>query len=168
MKHLQYKHSGTFANRKCEELSHPKKSENVRPHCWLVTLLKIWPHCSASSRENATPSSDTSPLASYKEVRPPPKGSRFQISLFWTSCFCFPTKMLHLNAPLFPLKCSVSPQKCHWNGRCWLSCSGYFINFNEHKPTNKKPKQQCVQVNAFHRAAVLGWHSSFVLNFDIK
>ena len=27
-----------------------------------------------------------------------------------TSCFCFPTKMLHLNAPLFPLKCSVSPK----------------------------------------------------------
>ena len=26
-------------------------------------------------------------------------------------CFCFPTKMLHLNAPFFPLKCSVSPQK---------------------------------------------------------
>ena len=110
MKHLQYKHSGTFANRKCEELSHPKKSETVRPHCWLVTLLKIWPHCSPSSRENATPSSDTSPLASYREERPPPKKSRFQISLFWTACFCFPTKMLHLNAPLFPLKCSVSPK----------------------------------------------------------
>ena len=30
--HLQYKHSGKFANRKHEELSYPKKSENVRPH----------------------------------------------------------------------------------------------------------------------------------------
>ena len=30
---------------------------------------------------------------------------------FFTLCFCFPTKMLHLNAPLFPLKCSVSPKK---------------------------------------------------------
>ena len=30
--HLQYKHSGPFANRKYEELSYPKKSENVRPH----------------------------------------------------------------------------------------------------------------------------------------
>ena len=30
--HLQYKHSGTFANRKYEEMSYPKKSENVRPH----------------------------------------------------------------------------------------------------------------------------------------
>ena len=56
--HLQYKHSGTFANRKYEELSYPKKSENVRPHY------------SQSSRENATPSSGTSPFASYKEVPP--------------------------------------------------------------------------------------------------
>ena len=30
--HLQYKHSGTFANLKYEELSHPEKSEIVRPH----------------------------------------------------------------------------------------------------------------------------------------
>ena len=40
--HLQYKQFGTFANRKCEELSYPKKSENVRPH-------------SSNSTENATP-----------------------------------------------------------------------------------------------------------------
>ena len=33
-------------------------------------LLKKQPHYSQSSRENATPSSDTSPLASYKEVHP--------------------------------------------------------------------------------------------------
>ena len=37
----------------------------------LVTLLKMRPHYSRSSRENATPSSGTSPLASYKEVPPP-------------------------------------------------------------------------------------------------
>ena len=30
--YLQYKHSGTFANGKYEELSYPKKAENVRPH----------------------------------------------------------------------------------------------------------------------------------------
>ena len=30
---------------------------------------------------------------------------------FCTLCFCFPTKMLHLSAPFFPLKCSVSPKK---------------------------------------------------------
>ena len=31
--------------------------------------------------------------------------------VFCTLCFCFPTKMLHLNAPFSPLKCSVSPKK---------------------------------------------------------
>ena len=39
----------------------------------LVTLLKMRPHYSQSSRENATPSSGTSPLASYKEVPLPPQ-----------------------------------------------------------------------------------------------
>ena len=39
---LQYKHSGTFANRTYEELSYPKKSENVRPN-------------SSNSIENASP-----------------------------------------------------------------------------------------------------------------
>ena len=43
-----------------------------------VTLLKMRPHYSQSSRENATPSSDTSPLASYKELPSPfPPGSYF-------------------------------------------------------------------------------------------
>ena len=40
--HLQYKRSGTFTNRKYEELSYPQKSENVRPH-------------SSNTIENATP-----------------------------------------------------------------------------------------------------------------
>ena len=39
----------------------------------LVTLLKMRPHYSQSSGENATPSSDTSPVASYKEVPPLPR-----------------------------------------------------------------------------------------------
>ena len=76
--HLQYKHSGTFANRKYEELSYPKKSENVRPI--LVTLLKMRPHYGQSSRENATPSSGTSPLDSYKEVPLPPPPPRVKDS----------------------------------------------------------------------------------------
>ena len=40
----------------------------------LVPLLKMQPHYSQSSRENATLSSGTSPLASYTEVpaSPPP------------------------------------------------------------------------------------------------
>ena len=68
--HLQYKHSGTFANRKYEELFYPKKAEHVRPHS--SNSLKMRPHYSQSSRENATPSSGTSSLASYQEVPPPP------------------------------------------------------------------------------------------------
>ena len=43
-------------------------------HPILLTLLKMRPHDSQSSRENATPSSGTSPVASYKEVPPPPPG----------------------------------------------------------------------------------------------
>ena len=72
--HLQYKHSGTFANRKYEELSYPKNQKMCDPI--LVTLLKMPLHESQSSRENATPSSGTCPLASYKEVppTPPPPG----------------------------------------------------------------------------------------------
>ena len=42
-----------------------------------VTLLKRRPHYSQSSRENATPYSGTSPLASYKEVPSPRPGSYF-------------------------------------------------------------------------------------------
>ena len=37
--HLQYKHSGTFANRKYEELSYPKNQRMCDPI--LVSLLKI-------------------------------------------------------------------------------------------------------------------------------
>ena len=51
------------------EFSHPKNPKMCDPI--LVTLLKMRPHSSQSSRENATPSSGTSPLASYKEVTPP-------------------------------------------------------------------------------------------------
>ena len=66
--HLQYKHSGTFAIRKYEELSCPKNQKMC--DLILVTLLKMRPHYSQSSRENVTPSSSTCPLASYKEVSP--------------------------------------------------------------------------------------------------
>ena len=70
--HLQYKHSGTFANCKYEELSE-KNQKMCDPI--LVTLLKMPPHESQSSRENETPSSGTCPLASYKVVPPtPPPG----------------------------------------------------------------------------------------------
>ena len=66
--HLQYKHSGTFAIRKYEELSCPKNQKMC--DLILVTLLKMRPHYSQSSRENAIPSSSTCLLASYKDVWP--------------------------------------------------------------------------------------------------
>ena len=41
----------------------------------LVTLLEKRPRYSQSTRENATTSSGTSPLASYKQVTPPPRAA---------------------------------------------------------------------------------------------
>ena len=64
------KHSGKFALRKYEEPSYPKNQKMCDPI--LVTVLKMRPHYSQSSCENATPSSGTFPLASYKEVPLPP------------------------------------------------------------------------------------------------
>ena len=49
----------------------PKGTEQNMCDPILVTLLKMRPHYCQSSRENATPSSGTSPLASYKKVAPP-------------------------------------------------------------------------------------------------
>ena len=57
-----------FANRKYEELSYPQNQKMCDPI--LITLLKMQPHYSQSSRKDATPSSGTSPLASYEEVSP--------------------------------------------------------------------------------------------------
>jgi len=54
-------------------LKNPKMSNPI-----LATLLKMRPHYSPSSRENATPatpSSDSFSLASYKEVPPLPDRS---------------------------------------------------------------------------------------------
>ena len=85
--HLQYKHSGTFVNREYEELSYPKKSGNVRPHPGNSIE-------NTTSRENATLSSGTSPLASHKEVPPrfPPIYPAF-----------------HLRSPSHPLQPPILP-----------------------------------------------------------
>ena len=47
-------------------------TENVRPH--FIYSIEIQPHYSQSSRENATTSSGTLPLASCNEVPRPPGG----------------------------------------------------------------------------------------------
>ena len=58
--------AGTILTPYVIEFSYPKNPKMCDPI--LVTLLKMQPHYSQSSRENATPSSSTFPLASYKEV----------------------------------------------------------------------------------------------------
>ena len=63
-------HFESLLNRIFQEFPHSKIPKMCDPI--LVTLLKMRPHSSQSSRENVTPSSGTSPLASYKEVTPPP------------------------------------------------------------------------------------------------
>ena len=64
--HLQNKYPGTFANRKYKQLSYLKNRKMCDPI--LLTPSKMQPHYSQSGRENATRPSDTSPLASHKEV----------------------------------------------------------------------------------------------------
>jgi len=53
--HLQYKHSGAFANRKYEELSYPK-------------IKKMCDPISSNSIEIATP------ISLLSEITPPPRG----------------------------------------------------------------------------------------------
>ena len=69
--HLQYKHSGllTVSTKNCLTPKNPKMYDLIQ-----ASLLKMRPYHSQSSRENATPSSGTSPspLAFYNEVPPPP------------------------------------------------------------------------------------------------
>ena len=57
-----------------------QKSEMCHPI--LVNLLKMRPHYSQSSRENATPSSETSLLASCRGV-PLPPGVWFNMLIWW-------------------------------------------------------------------------------------
>ena len=52
----------TVNMKNCLTPNNPKMCDPI-----VVTLLKMRPHNSQSGRENATPSSDTSPLASYKK-----------------------------------------------------------------------------------------------------
>ena len=74
--HLQWKHSGTFANCKYEELSYITNQKICDPI--LVIVLKMQPYYSHYRHKNATPFSGTSPLASYKEVPPPPPDEKVQ------------------------------------------------------------------------------------------
>ena len=70
----------------------PQESENVRLHS--SYSIENATHYSQSSCENATPLSSTSPLASYKEVPPPPDQDKVMMSVL----NCAP----HLTLPLTP------------------------------------------------------------------
>ena len=59
-------HLLTLNMKNCLTLKNPKLCDPIQ-----VTRLKMRPHYSQSTRENATLSSGTSPWASYKEVPPP-------------------------------------------------------------------------------------------------
>ena len=87
----------------------------------LVTLLKMQPHSSQSSRETATPSSGTSPLASYKEVPPPPPLGitlmRFQFKMLLkllVNISLTNLKNSYLNKSMLPLcRCTIRPLVLH-------------------------------------------------------
>ena len=56
----------------------------------------------------------------------------YRVLGFCALCCCFPTKMLGLNSPILPLKCSVSSKRSHQNARIMLIIQSFFflINFN--------------------------------------
>ena len=79
---------------KYEELSYPQNPKMCDPI--QVTLLKMQPRYSQTSCENATPSSDTSPLASNKEDPPEaawPSGQRVGLAI----------RRSRVRVPLWPL-----------------------------------------------------------------
>ena len=95
------KHFGKFAHRKYKELPYPKNQKMC--DLILVTLLKMRPHYSQFSRENATPSSSTSPLASYKEgLFPLPPALRCQCN---THCSPSPSNSDCLGLMSFRIIC---------------------------------------------------------------
>ena len=77
-------------------------------HPILLTLLKMRPRDSQSSRENATPSSGTSPVASYKEVPPTPRGSiaqALELQMKWIIYeFCYLAEQWPLTELLYPTR----------------------------------------------------------------
>ena len=75
----------------------------------LATPLKMQPHYSQSNSENATPSSGTSSVASYKEV---PPGVYFSSKIYSNSFFFFHTSetaVVIILPPDAPITCCTSP-----------------------------------------------------------
>ena len=88
------------------ELSYSKNPKMCDPI--LATPLKMQPHYSLPNRENATPSSGTSSVASYKEV---PLGVYFSSKIYSNSFFFHTseTAVVILLPPDAPITCCTSP-----------------------------------------------------------
>ena len=86
----------TVNMKNCLTPNNPKMCDPI-----VVTLLKMRPHNSQSGRENATPSSDTSPLASCKKRKKNAKKKKRKCDCRCHSDMCIP---VHI-----PLVICVSP-----------------------------------------------------------
>ena len=75
----------TVNMKNCLTPNNPKMCDPI-----VVTLLKMRPHNSQSGRENATSSSDTSPLASYKKRKKKCKKKRRNCDCRCHSDMCIP------------------------------------------------------------------------------
>ena len=109
----------------------------------LVTVLKMQPHYSQSSRENATPSSGTSLVASYKEVPPPPGG------------MCKPPKVVIPN--------SMWTAGCCFNGTTLL---GSFAVIGNNVPN--KGKIEMSQVTVDKLESIIGYVDLVPANDDCQ
>ena len=86
----------------------PKNPKMCNPI--LVTLMKMRPHYSQFSHENATQSGGTSPLASYKEVPPPTPGvERPNLNFLWSTpeVPCYVMLYLWLSLSQIQYTCSL-------------------------------------------------------------
>ena len=113
------------------------------------------PLCHTSSVQEVLPGSCFSKVTKRYGTFEKIMGPRAQKTLdvligFCTLCFCFPTKMLHLNAPFFPLKCSVSPKKslkcsdnAHYTYKKRASVASN--NDNVYKFINTAKKTSCIR-----------------------
>ena len=91
----------------------PKNPKMYDP--MLVTLLKMQPHYSQSSCENATPSSSTSPLASYRKYPPLPPGCSLDIKKP-----CYERKSISCRLTLMPSETVL--KNCHCQKLTLLTC----------------------------------------------
>ena len=89
-------------------------------------VLKMRPHYSQSRRENATPSSATSPLASYKEVSPPRVCHLLFQNLPRTVMLCIFNALVQ-NGDVYTIRKLLSPLTCPEKVKCLSKEQKYMI-----------------------------------------